>query len=45
MAETLSVAMRVAEEAVDEAISNAEFDAASQVTDSPRVLQIICYYE
>lgn len=31
MAETLTVAMRVAEEAIDEAISKAEFDTASQV--------------
>lgn len=31
MAETLSVAMRVAEEAIDEAISKAEFDTANQV--------------
>ncbi|CAN9502982.1 unnamed protein product [Ophioblennius macclurei] len=30
MAETLSVAMRVAEEAIDEAISNAEFDTSNQ---------------
>ncbi|KAM9844656.1 uncharacterized protein myripa [Aulostomus maculatus] len=30
MAETLTVALRVAEEAIDEAISNAEFDTASQ---------------
>ncbi|XP_026168768.1 rab effector MyRIP isoform X2 [Mastacembelus armatus] len=30
MAETLTVALRVAEEAIDEAISKAEFDAASQ---------------
>ncbi|XP_070701877.1 rab effector MyRIP [Pempheris klunzingeri] len=30
MAETLSVALRVAEEAIDEAISKAEFDTASQ---------------
>ncbi|KAG7228994.1 hypothetical protein INR49_013227 [Caranx melampygus] len=30
MAETLSVAMRVAEEAIDEAISKAEFDTANQ---------------
>lgn len=33
MAETLSVAMRVAEEAIDEAISKAEFDTANQVID------------
>lgn len=32
MAETLTVALRVAEEAIDEAICNAEFDSASQVT-------------
>lgn len=32
MAETLSVALRVAEEAIDEAISKAEVDASSQVT-------------
>lgn len=31
MAETLTVALRVAEEAIDEAISKAEFDTASQV--------------
>lgn len=31
MSETLSVALRVAEEAIDEAISKAEFDTASQV--------------
>lgn len=31
MAETLSVALRVAEEAVDEAISKAEVDASTQV--------------
>lgn len=31
MAETLSVALRVAEEAIDEAISKAEFDTSSQV--------------
>lgn len=31
MAETLSVAMRVAEEAIDEAISKAEVDTSSQV--------------
>lgn len=40
MAETLTVALQVAEEAVDEAISKAEFDTASQVSD---VLLIICY--
>lgn len=32
MAETLSVALRVAEEAVDEAISKAEVHASTQVT-------------
>lgn len=31
MAETLTVALRVAEEAIDEAISKAEFDSTSQV--------------
>lgn len=31
MEETLSVATRVAEEAIDEAISNAEFDTSTQV--------------
>lgn len=31
MAETLTVALQVAEEAIDEAISKAEFDATSQV--------------
>lgn len=33
MAETLTVALRVAEEAIDEAISKAEFDTTSQVVD------------
>lgn len=31
VAETITVALRVAEEAIDEAISKAEFDSASQV--------------
>lgn len=31
MAETLTVALRVAEEAIDEAISKAEFENTSQV--------------
>lgn len=31
MAETLTVALRVAEEAIDEAINKAEFENASQV--------------
>lgn len=31
MAETLTVARRVAEEAIDEAIAKAEFDTSSQV--------------
>lgn len=33
MAETLSVALRVAEETIDEAISKAEFNSACQVID------------
>lgn len=45
MAETLTVAFRVAEEAIDEAISNAEFDAATQVTVAPHsyfMLSLLC---
>ena len=41
MAETLTVALRVAEEAIDEAISEAEFDTASQVIDVTHVLSIV----
>lgn len=37
MAETLSVALRVAEETIDEAISKAEFNSASQVIDVARL--------
>lgn len=33
MADTLTVALRVAEETIDEAISKAEFNSASQVID------------
>lgn len=42
MAETLTVALRVAEEAVDEAISKAEFDTTSQVVDVVLSLSIVC---
>lgn len=38
MAETLSVALRVAEEAIDEAISKAECDTASQVIYAVHIL-------
>lgn len=38
MAETLTVALRVAEEAIDEAISKAEFDTASQVIYAVHIL-------
>ncbi|KAF3698787.1 Rab effector MyRIP Exophilin-8 Myosin VIIa- and Rab-interacting protein [Channa argus] len=38
MAETLTVALRVAEEAVDEAISKAEFDTASQIISRRKTL-------
>lgn len=41
MAETLTVALRVAEEAIDEAISKAEFDPACQVFD--HVSTDVCY--
>lgn len=45
MAETLTVALRVAEEAIDEAISKAEFDTASQVIDNViHILWIVCHF-
>lgn len=41
MAETLTVARRVAEEAIDEAISKAEFDTSNQVIHVFPLIQIV----
>lgn len=41
MAETLTVALQVAEEAIDEAISNAEFNNTSQVICVVHVIQSV----
>lgn len=44
MAETLTVALRVAEEAIDEAISKAEFDTSSQVIYVVHILLTVCHH-
>lgn len=44
MADTLTVALRVAEEAIDEAISKAEFDTSSQVIYIVYILLTVCHH-